>query len=329
MGKIIAFVNQKGGVGKTTTCMNMAAFLAIARKKVLLVDIDPQGNASTGVGADKKSFSIYNLLCGDTDINEPQLIQKTMIENLFILPANVDLGGAEVELAQRKDSRETVLKRAFGKIKGNYDYIMIDCPPSVGLLTVNALTAADSVMIPIQCEFFALEGLSQLLNTIRLIRVHLNPTLEIDGVILTLFSGKSRLSQQVAQEVANYFGDRLYKTAIPRNIALAEAPSYGLPVAVYKKQSKGSKAYAELTVEFLKREAGMTYEPEAEREPTPAVKVEQDATLEVKEEQNFETVEKAQFEAGKAEAAEDSGIAKKSRTKTASAKGSKKANKRS
>lgn len=309
MGEIIAFVNQKGGVGKTTTCMNLAAFLAIAKKKVLLIDMDPQGNSSTGVGADKKTVSVYDLLCKGADIKSDGLIQKTMIEGLYVIPSNVDLGGAEVELAQKKTGREQVLKNEFSKIRRNYDYILIDCPPSVGLLTVNALTAADSVLIPIQCEFFALEGLTQLLNTVRLIRLHLNPKLTINGVILTMFSGKSKLAAQVAQEVANYFGDKLYKTTIPRNVALAEAPSYGIPVALYKKQCKGSQAYAALTVEFLNRANGIVEKDSSEskedaqaQEVKPEVKEEvQNATLETKGEEKYDTDVKAELKTGEAQ----------------------------
>ena len=256
MGKIIAFTNQKGGVGKTTTCINLAAFLALEGESVLVIDIDPQGNASSGLGAEKGkgATSIYNVLSGEADIRDESIIQSTKIEKLKILASNLALAGAEVELVSVKDGREFVIKRELDKVRDKYDYIFIDCPPSLGLLTINALTASDEVIVPIQCEFFALEGLSQLMNTVRLVKKHLNPDLEVQGVVLTLFDGRSNHSSQVAAEVKNYFDKKLYVTKIPRNIRLAEATSYGLPIILYDRNCAGSRAYYALKEEFKKRE---------------------------------------------------------------------------
>lgn len=255
MGKIIAFANQKGGVGKTTTCINLAAFLALEGYKVLVVDMDPQGNASSGLGVEKTrdTKSIYDMIIGEISPTDMEVYQRTKIHTLRILPTNIDLAGAEVELAGIKERRELIVKDKLSEVKNKFDFIFIDCPPSLGLLTINALSAADQVVIPIQCEFFALEGLSQLMNTVRLIKKHLNPDLDIDGVVMTLFDGRSNLSKQVADEVKKFFDKKLYKTFIPRNIRLAEAPSYGLPVALYDKRCQGAKAYHALTKEFMKR----------------------------------------------------------------------------
>ncbi len=256
MGKIYSFTNQKGGVGKTTTCINLAAYLALDGKKVLVVDMDPQGNATSGLGVSKSrtAKSIYNVITGDARIDDESIMQKTEIPSLSVLGSNIDLAGAEVELAGITSNRERIVKNELDKIKKNYDYIFIDCPPSLGLLTVNALTASDEVMIPIQCEFFALEGLSQLMNTVKLIKKYLNPSLGIAGVILTLFDGRSKLSNQVADEVRKYFEKKLYSTKIPRNIRLAEAPSYGKPIALYDKSCMGAKAYFALKEEFLSKQ---------------------------------------------------------------------------
>lgn len=253
MGQIIAFSNQKGGVGKTTTCVNMSTYLALMGKKVLLVDIDPQGNATTGFGQKKSRDvkSIYDVIMGNL---EPQDgIFKTAIEGLDIMPATIDLAGVEVEMVYL-ENREFRLKDAFNKIKNSYDYITIDCPPSLGLLTVNAFSAADSVVIPIQCEFFALEGLSQLMNTILKVKKKgLNPNLEIDGVVLTMKDNRSNLGRLVAEEINKYFKDKVFKTTIPKNVRLAESPSFGMPVYLYDKNCAGAKAYHDLTVEFLER----------------------------------------------------------------------------
>lgn len=256
MGKIIAFTNQKGGVGKTTTCVNLAAFLALEGASVLVIDIDPQGNATSGLGAEKGKgvTSIYNVLVGEADIRNESILQSTKIEKLKILASNLDLAGAEVELVSVKSGREFIIKNVLNQIRDRYDYIFIDCPPSLGLLTVNALTASDEVIIPIQCEFFALEGLSQLMNTVRLIKKHLNPELDVQGVVLTLFDGRSNHSQQVANEVKTYFDKKMYITKIPRNIKLAEASSYGLPIILYDRNCAGSRAYYALKEEFKKRE---------------------------------------------------------------------------
>lgn len=253
MGKIIAFSNQKGGVGKTTTCINMSAFLAQKGYKVLIVDLDPQGNASTGLGIEKKDvlISTYGVL---VDEAQPEkAIRPSVVENLDVLPSNIDLAGAEVEMVYISE-REFCLKKALSKVRDNYDFIMIDCPPALGLLTINALTAADSVLIPIQSEFFALEGLSQLMNTFKLIIKKLNPKLEIEGVIVTMFDARSATAKEVNKQVVNFFGKKIFTIAIPRNVRLSEAPSYGMPVMMYDKGCAGSKAYEYITNEFLKRQ---------------------------------------------------------------------------
>ena len=250
MGKIIAFLNQKGGVGKTTTCVNMAGYLAEMGKKVLLLDIDAQGNASSSVGVEKeKKFNtIYNVIVDDCDIED--VIMPTRYENLDVIPSDVDLAGAEVELVQM-NNREKVVRKILNKVKDHYDYICIDCPPSLGLITVNALTACDSVLIPIQCEYFALEGLSQLMYTIKLVKKHLNEAIDVEGVVLTMKDNRSNLGQQVAQDITKYFGKKVYKTIIPRNVRLAEAPSFGEPINVYDNKCPGAIAYRTLTEEFL------------------------------------------------------------------------------
>lgn len=252
MGKIIAFANQKGGVGKTTTCVNMSTNMALMGKKVLIVDLDPQGNATSNLGItkDKNLNSIYQVMVEEKEIN--QAIYETKIENLFIVPSNMDLSGAEVELVDM-DNREKVLKTIFSKIKNDFDYITFDCPPALNLLTINAFTCADSVIIPIQCEFFALEGLSQLMNTIRIVKKKLNPEIAIDGVVLTMRDTRSNLGKQVAIEIEKFFKDSVFKTSIPRNVRLAESPSFGEPIYVYDKTCAGSKAYVALTEEYFKK----------------------------------------------------------------------------
>ncbi len=254
MGKIIAFSNQKGGVGKTTTCVNMSAYLAQKGKKVLIVDLDPQGNATTGLGFSKSEVkkSVYNVLIDDMPIEEAVI--KTCIENLDILPSNIDLAGAEVELVYIKD-REHVLKKVLEKAISSYDYITIDCPPSLGLLTINALAGADKVIIPIQSEYYAMEGLSQLMNTIKLVVKHLNDKLTIDGVVLTMSDNRAIISRQISSEIKKFFGKRVYETVIPRNIRLAEAPSHGVPIMLHDTRCSGAKAYLALTEEFLTRQA--------------------------------------------------------------------------
>lgn len=251
MGKIVAFLNQKGGVGKTTTCVNMAGFLAQMGKKVLLLDIDPQGNASSNLGIEKdsKPKTIYDVIVDDCTIDE--VIKHTKLENLDIIPSDVDLAGAEIELVQM-NNREKIVRNILRKIEKNYDYICIDCPPSLGLITVNALTACNSVLIPIQCEYFALEGLSQLMYTIKLVKKHLNENIDVEGVVLTMKDNRSNLGQSVAQDITKYFGKKVYKTIIPRNIRLAEAPSFGEPICVYDPKCTGAIAYKSLTLEFLK-----------------------------------------------------------------------------
>ena len=253
MGKIIAFANQKGGVGKSTTCINVSAFMALMGKKVLLIDVDPQGNATSGLGLQKNDVenSIYQVISGDCDITEA--IVKSSVENLDILPTNLDLAGVEVELTYKKE-RERILKNILDSVKNSYDYITIDCPPSLGLITINALTAANSVCIPIQCEFFALEGLSQLMNSIRIIkRNNINPDLQIEGIVLTMRDSRSNHGKQVAEEISKFFGESVYKNSIPRNVRLAESQSYGLPVYLYDKACSGSQAYLKLTEEILTR----------------------------------------------------------------------------
>lgn len=254
MGKAIAIFNQKGGVGKTTTNINLAACLALKGKKVLILDIDPQGNTTSGIGVSKKTLekTVYNILVDD-EFDLREAIINTSVENLDLIPASVDLAGAEVELVQI-DGREKALKNGLDKIRDNYDYIFIDCPPSLGLLTINSLAAVDSVLIPIQCEFYALEGVSQLVSTIELVKKSLNPSLKVQGVILSMFDGRTNLSAQVVQEVKKYFGGKVYSTVIPRNVRLAEAPSFGLPITEYDPKSRGAEAYTEFAEEFLELE---------------------------------------------------------------------------
>ncbi|MBJ8153528.1 MULTISPECIES: sporulation initiation inhibitor protein Soj [Bacillus cereus group] len=250
MGKIIAIANQKGGVGKTTTSVNLGAGLAQVGKKVLLVDIDAQGNATTGVGIEKSELDrcIYNVLVEDADVQG--VIQKTATENLDVLPATIQLAGAEIELVPTI-SREVRLQRALQPVRDEYDYIIIDCPPSLGLLTINALTAADSVIIPVQCEYYALEGLSQLLNTVRLVQKHLNKNLAIQGVLLTMLDARTNLGIQVIDEVKKYFRDKVYRSIIPRNVRLSEAPSHGKPIMQYDAKSRGAEVYIDLAEEVI------------------------------------------------------------------------------
>lgn len=250
--KTLAITNQKGGVGKTTTCVNLAASLAANGKKVLLVDLDPQGNATTGSGIDKAHLkhSIYHVLLGEKTLKE--VVVTSEKGGFDVAPSNRELAGAEVELVNEM-ARETRLKQAISKIANHYDYVLLDCPPALNLVTVNALTAAHSVMIPMQCEYYALEGLSDLVNTIKKVRAHLNPVLEIEGLLRTMFDNRNMLASQVSAQLVSHFGNKVYKTVIPRNIRLAEAPSYGLPVLIYDKTSKGALAYLELAKEIIDR----------------------------------------------------------------------------
>lgn len=250
MSKTIAIANQKGGVGKTTTSVNLGACLAYIGKKVLIVDIDPQGNATSGIGIEKADVEqcIYDVLVDDVEAKD--VIKPTSVENLYAIPATIQLAGAEIELVPTI-SREVRLKRALGEVKDQFDYIIIDCPPSLGLLTLNALTASDSVLIPVQCEYYALEGLSQLLNTVRLVQKHLNQDLKIEGVLLTMLDARTNLGIQVIEEVKKYFQDKVYKTIIPRNVRLSEAPSHGEPIINYDSRSRGAEVYLDLAKEVV------------------------------------------------------------------------------
>ena len=251
LGKIISIANQKGGVGKTTTSVNLSTLLAKRGKKVLLIDADPQGNATSGVGMDKNvELSVYDMLISD-EVESKDIIQKTEIKNLYICPSNINLAGAEVELVSMM-SREYRMKEKLEQIKSDFDYIIIDCPPSLGLITLNSFTASNSVLIPVQCEYYALEGLGQLINTINLVKKHLNTELEIEGALLTMYDIRTNLSNQVVKEVNKYFENKVYKTVIPRNVKLSEAPSYGMPISIYDPRSKGAKSYDKLVKEFLK-----------------------------------------------------------------------------
>ena len=252
MGKTIAIVNQKGGVGKTTTAVNLAAAVGMKGYKTLLVDIDPQGNATSGLGFNKRETqkSTYDMMIGTATAEE--IVKETKFSHLDLLPANMDLAGAELEIADL-DSREARIKNALAPLKEKYDFIFLDCPPSLGLITINALCAVDSVLVPIQCEFYALEGLSQLMNTVRQVKRKYNPLIDIEGVLLTMFDGRLNLTQQVVSEVKRFFPQKVFSVVIPRNVRLSEAPSFGQPVAYYDKASKGSKSYDELADEFLRK----------------------------------------------------------------------------
>jgi len=254
--KVICVFNQKGGVGKTTTNINLCAYLAMNGNKVLAIDIDPQGNTTSGLGFDKRklNMSMYDVLIEDKSINDV-IRQCEMVENFYIAPSTMQLAAAEVELINIS-KREMILKNKLEEIKDQYDFVFIDCPPSLGILTINALTASDSVLIPIQCEFFALEGVSQLVNTIQLVKKSLNKSLEVEGVIMSMFDSRTKLSNEVVNEVKKYFKDKVYNTTIPRNIRLAESPSFGLPIMLYDDKCKGAEAFEELTNEFLSRQRG-------------------------------------------------------------------------
>ncbi len=253
MVKVIAIANQKGGVGKTTTAVNLAACLAAQGRKVLLIDSDPQGNATSGLGFDKRDVRkcVYDTIINDVPMADA--IKHTAYDNLDVVPATIQLAGAEIELVSLMN-REGRLKNALERVKHEYDYVLIDCPPSLGLLTINALTAASSVMIPVQCEFYALEGITMLMNTIQLVQRNLNPALKLEGVVMTMFDSRTNLAQDVVEEVKKYFNTKMYKTIIPRNVRLSEAPSHGVPVIDYDSKSKGAQVYMELALEVIEDE---------------------------------------------------------------------------
>ncbi len=256
--KTISIFNQKGGVGKTTTCINLCSYLAMMGKKVLAIDIDPQGNATSGIGLDKNKikYSVYDALTSDISLNDI-VIECELVDNFYIIPSKMDLVGAEIELIS-ENNREMLLRNKINDIKDDYDYVFIDCPPSLGFLTINALAASDTVLIPIQCEFYALEGVSQLINTIQLVKKSLNKNLEIEGVILSMYDARTKLSEEVVKEVKNYFKDYVYENKIPRNIRLAEAPSFGLPIMLYDDKCKGAIIYKNLAKEFLDNQIGVS-----------------------------------------------------------------------
>ena len=253
MGRIIAIANQKGGVGKTTTAINLSACLAEKGQKVLAIDMDPKGNMTSGLGLDKDSIekNIYDLMIGESDVNE--VLQKEAQDNLDVIPTSIDLSAAEIELIGVED-KEFIIRNAIQKIRDNYDYIIIDCPPSLNMLTINAMTTADSVLVPIQCEYYALEGLSQLIHTVELVKERLNPILEIEGVVFTMYDARTNLSLQVVENVKDNLQQNIYKTIIPRNIRLAEAPSYGMPINLYDPKSAGADSYKRLADEVMNRE---------------------------------------------------------------------------